>query len=60
MYSNKKTNPMITTICVWTLIVIAFFMDVIFGSMRIPIFTTIVCAIVTLYECISPYIYKAR
>jgi hypothetical protein len=59
MYSRKRTfglKPFIIGI----VIVSAFIADVIFSTSRFPVFTIIVCGIVTLYEIVSPFIYKAR
>lgn len=42
------------------LVILAFIFDVIFSTSRVPIFTILVCGIVTLYEIVSPFIYSVR
>lgn len=59
MYSRKQ-SPYLRTIFLVVLVILAFFFDVIFSTSRIPVFTTIVCGIVALYELVSPFIYAAR
>jgi hypothetical protein len=34
--------------------------DIIFGNKRIPLLTLTICAIVFLYELLSPYIHSSR
>jgi hypothetical protein len=59
MYSRKR-SPYFRTVFLVVLVSAAFFFDVMFSTSRIPVFTTIVCGIVALYELVSPFIYAAR
>jgi phage-related holin len=51
----KKKNIFITI-----LVLVAFLFDCILGTGRVPTLTILVCAIVVVYECISPYLYSSR
>lgn len=59
MYDRKKRislrTPLLILICV-----VSFFFDIVFGTERVPVLTIIVCGIVVVYECISPFIYSSR
>lgn len=57
---NRKAPSVVYRTVVTLVIVAAFIFDVIFSTSRVPVLTMIVCGIVTLYECISPFIYSSR
>lgn len=59
MYNHKRTLPY-KSIFVAGIIIAAFLGDVIFSTGRLPILTLVVCGIVIVYECVSPYLYAAR
>jgi TM2 domain-containing membrane protein YozV len=59
MYKNKVSSNR-KVYGIGALIIIAFFFDLIFGVGKIPILTSIVCGIVAVYECVSPFIYTSR
>ena len=59
MYDRRKKFAFWPLI-IGALIATAFIADVMFSTSRLPIFTIIVCGIVTLYEIVSPFIYSAR
>lgn len=42
------------------IISIAFLGDIIFGTLRFPVLTLLVCGIVIVYEFVSPFIYASR
>jgi hypothetical protein len=59
MYKSKKQFPY-KAVFITLLITGALLMDVFFGTASFPILTSIVCAIVVIYECVSPFIYSSR
>lgn len=42
------------------LIAIAFFIDTTLGTLSYPKMLIMVCAMIAIYECVSPYIYTPR
>jgi hypothetical protein len=57
---NRNRSPYIRTVLITLLVLVAFIIDVIFSTSRFPVFTSIVCGIVVIYEFVSPFIYSAR
>jgi uncharacterized membrane protein YccC len=59
MYSRNRF-PKLRLALTIVFIVMAILFDTIFGLSQFPILTIIVCGIVALYECVSPFIYSPR
>ena len=59
MYNHKRSAKIRPTLT-WLLITGAFIVDIVFSVGRFPISTIIVCAIVVIYEFVSPFVYSSR
>lgn len=60
MYSNKRRSFPVKSIVISLAIIFAILFDLIFSFSSLPVLTIIVCGIVVIYECVSPFIYTAR
>lgn len=57
---NRNNSYIKLKVFTFLIILIAFITDVVFGTMKYPVYTLIVCVIVFIYVFISPYIRISR
>ncbi len=60
MHDRNKKSSLFRPIFIACLVLAAILFDLILGTSRFPILTIVVCGIVVIYECISPFVYSAR
>lgn len=55
-----STSNNLKSLIYFILVFISIFYDVLLGSSKYPIVTLIVCAILIIYERVSPFVYFTR